>query len=137
MARRNIALLTILLFAATLASAHARVVDTDCAVPRGDRIVLYGTADAPYVFVWDSRDHLRRYHEVSFEQAQSLLDFATLVPPGTRAVVDLCADDYVRAKDRDRIDDAIFVRIIDGTLRGRIGWVLGSDVRGVYRPIKH
>jgi hypothetical protein len=104
---------SLLLAAWSVAAARAA-----CVVQHGDRVVLYGTADDPDVFVWDSRVHLRTYHSGSLQLAEQLMTFATLVPPGTRA-----------------IEDAVAVRILDGPLAGRYGWVLGGDIRGVYHTL--
>jgi hypothetical protein len=106
-----------------------------CVVQHGDRVVLYGTADDPDVFVWDSRVHLRTYHSGSLQVAEQLMTFATLVPPGTRAVAGSCLPRMVDARDRGDVEDAVAVRILDGPLAGRYGWVLGGDIRGVYHTL--
>jgi len=104
----------------------------DCSVHGGDRIVLYGTLDDPDVFVWDSRFRMRSYQAGSFDQAQALLPHAMLAPPGTRAVVSSCLHSFVQLKYTTAPDDAIGIMIVSGPLRGHRGWVLGSDIRGMY-----
>ena len=121
---------SLLLAAWSVAAARAA-----CAVQHGDRVVLYGTADDPDVFVWDSRVHLRTYHSGSLQLAEQLMTFATLVPPGTRAIAGSCLPRMVDARDRGDVEDAVAVRILDGPLAGRYGWVLGGDIRGVYHTL--
>ncbi len=122
--------ISLLVAASSVAAARA-----SCIVQRGDRVVLYGTADDPDVFVWDTRVHLRTYHSGSYEVAEELMTFATLVPPGTRAIAGMCMPRLVNARDRGDVEDAVGVRILDGPLAGRYGWVLGGDIRGVYHTL--
>lgn len=103
----------------------------DCQARPGTHVVLYGTADDPDVFMWDSRFRMRAYQAGSFDQAQLLLPHAMLAPPGTRAVVSECVRNFVQLKYTTETDDAVGVTIVSGPLRGRRGWVLGSDVRGL------
>lgn len=116
-----------------LALLAARPVFADCQAKPGTHIVLYGTSDDPDVFIWDSRFRMRAYQSGSFDQAQLLLPHAILAPPGTRAVVSECVRSFVQLKYTTETDDAIGVTIASGPLRGRRGWVLGSDVRGLVR----
>ncbi|HUN28466.1 MAG TPA: hypothetical protein VMV65_01555 [Alphaproteobacteria bacterium] len=101
----------------------------DCHVRVNDRIVLYGTTDDPDVFVWDSRFRLRDYEGGTFDQMKALLPHATLVRPGTRAMVESCVPGFVQSKYVQQPDDAVGIVIIAGPLRGQRGWVLGSAVR--------
>lgn len=100
-----------------------------CRAPINDRVVLYGTSDDPDVFVWDSRFRLREYESGTFDQMRALLPHATLVRPGTRAMVESCVPDFVQSKYGAGSDDAVGIVIVTGPLRGQRGWVLGSDVR--------
>lgn len=97
----------------------------------GSHVVLYGTADDPDVFVWDSRFRLRSYQGGSWDQAQALLPHALLVPPGTRATIAGCAGNFVQSKYAAVPDDAVGIVIVSGPLKGKAGWVLGADVRRV------
>jgi hypothetical protein len=101
----------------------------DCKVHRGDRIVLYSTTDDPSVLLWDSRSRLREYHAASFDVAQAMLPHAVLVSPGTHAIVTSCVPAYVESPIFEKPDDADGVLVTSGPQRGRILWVLGSDVR--------
>ena len=101
----------------------------DCHVHPNDRVVLYGTTDDPDVFVWDSRFRLRDYEGGTFDQMRALLPHATLVRPGTRAMVESCVSDFVQSKYVPQPDDAIGIVIIAGPLRGQRGWVSGTAIR--------
>jgi hypothetical protein len=101
----------------------------DCHVRPNDRVVLFGTTDDPDVFVWDSRFRLRDYEGGTFDQMKALLPHATLVRPGTRAVVESCVSDFVQSKYVPQPDDAIGIVIIAGPLRGQRGWVIGNAIR--------
>ncbi len=101
----------------------------DCRVHPNDRVVLYGTTDDPDVFVWDSRFRLRDYEGGTFDQMKALLPHATLVRPGTRAVVESCVSDFVQSKYVPQPDDAIGIVITAGPLRGQRGWVIGTAIR--------
>lgn len=107
-----------------------------CKVHTGDHVVLYSTTDDPAVLVWDSRFRLRAYHAASFDEARQLAPHAHLAGPGTRAIVESCVDDFVQSRLTDRPDDAVGIIIVSGPERGQSGWVLGSDVRGIYHPIR-
>lgn len=123
-------LLAFALFLTLLAPANAFA---DCRVRGGDHVVLYGTTDDPDVFVWDSRFRMKSYQSGSFDQAQALLPHAMLAPPGTRAVVSVCVKHFVQLKYTSDQDDAIGITIVTGPLRGKRGWVLGSDIRAIAR----
>lgn len=101
----------------------------DCHVHPNDRIVLFGTTDDPDVFVWDSRFRLRDYEGGTFDQMKALLPHATLVRPGTRALVESCVSDFVQSKYVSQPEDAIGIVIIAGPLRGQRGWVNGDSIR--------
>ncbi|MGA7569799.1 MAG: hypothetical protein WBG27_13150 [Candidatus Aquilonibacter sp.] len=101
----------------------------DCRTYVNDRVVLFGTSDDPDVFVWDSRFRLRDYEGGTFDQMKALLPHATLVRPGTRAVVETCVSDFVQSKYVAQPEDAIGIVITAGPLRGQRGWVLGSAIR--------
>ncbi|HTX55505.1 MAG TPA: hypothetical protein VMD47_00240 [Candidatus Acidoferrales bacterium] len=101
----------------------------DCRVHPNDRVVLYGTTDDPDVFVWDSRFRLRDYEGGTFDQMKALLPHATLVRPGTRAMVESCVADFVQSKYVPQPDDAVGIVITAGPLRGQRGWVIGSAIR--------
>ncbi len=106
----------------------------DCRVHQNDRVVLYGTTDDPDVFVWDSRFRLRDYEGGTFDQMKALLPHATLVRPGTRAVVESCVSDFVQSKYVPQPDDAIGIVITAGPLRGQRGWVSGTAIRPLPSP---
>lgn len=106
----------------------------DCRVhPTGQHVVLYGTVDDPDVFVWDSRLRMRSYQGGSWDQAQALLPHALLVPPGTRAAVSVCVGNFVQSKYAALPDDAVGIVILSGPLKGKLGWVIGTNIRRGYR----
>jgi hypothetical protein len=117
-------LLIVVLLALVPIAVHAQ-----CRSHVNDRVVLYGTSEDPDVFVWDSRFRLRDYEGGTFDQMRALLPHATLVRPGTRAMVESCVADFVQSKYGAGADDAIGIVLVNGPLRGQRGWVLGSDVR--------
>lgn len=126
--RFAIALLAALLATTSLACA-------ECRVHSGDRVVLYGTTDDPDVFVWDSRFRMRSYQGGSWDQAQALLPHALLAPPGTRATVSDCVGNFVQSKYAALPDDAVGIVIVTGPLKGKLGWVIGADIRRDYRRL--
>ncbi|HUA08962.1 MAG TPA: hypothetical protein VMA98_06775 [Candidatus Acidoferrales bacterium] len=101
----------------------------DCRVHQNELVLLYGTSDDPDVFVWDSRFRLRDYEGGTFDQMRALLPHATLVRPGTRAIVESCVANFVQSKYVAQPDDAIGIVITAGPLRGERGWVIGSAIR--------
>ncbi|MGH7737838.1 MAG: hypothetical protein ACREMP_08230 [Candidatus Tyrphobacter sp.] len=111
------------LFASFAAPARACGV-----VPRGS-VVLYGGGDDPAVLLWSSRFNLRAYHRATFDEAQSLVQRAQFVRAGTRARIVGCMRGFVRAPYGLGLDDAVEVRILSGPLRGKSGWISGSDIR--------
>jgi hypothetical protein len=115
--------------AALLLLIVPRAAWADCHVRANQRVVLYGTTDDPDVFVWDSRFRLRDYEGGTFDQMQALLPHATLVRPGTRAMVESCVSDFVQSKYVPQPDDAVGIVIIAGPLRGQRGWVSGTAIR--------
>lgn len=122
---------TISAFVMLLILLAPQVAFADCRVHPDDRVVLYGTADDPDVFVWDSRFRLRDYEGGTFDQMRALLPHATLVRPGTRATVESCVADFVQSKYVSQPDDAIGIIISVGPLRGQRGWVTGSAIRQI------
>lgn len=125
---RKIACVVIAL-AATLLVAQPAL--STCQARADQRVVLYGAGDDPGVFLWDSRFRLRAYHIATFDEAQAMLPRALLAGGGTRAVIMRCLARYVQAPYGLGFDDAVEVRILSGPLRGRTGWVSGSDARRV------
>jgi hypothetical protein len=124
--RRSIVALTI---AAVLSAPCAAPASAACHVRTGERIVLFGLGDDPGVFLWDSLFRLRAYHAASFDEAQALLPHAILLSAGTRAIVIRCYPDDVQPKYSLRPDDAVNVRVLTGTQRGRTGWIIGGDIQ--------
>jgi hypothetical protein len=124
MRRSSLVLVLLLVFAC------AGVANAACRVHQGDKVVLYGTADDPDVFIWDSRFRLRDYEGGSFDEMNALLPHAVLARPGTRAIIESCVSNFVQSKYLMTPDDAVGVRITAGPLRGQRGWVLGSSLRG-------
>lgn len=125
---RRLALALVFALIARPAAAYA-----DCrAFDSGDHVVLYGSSDDPDVFVWDSRFRMRSYQGGSWDQGQALLPHALLAPGGTRASISGCVANFVQSKYAALPDDAVGVVILNGPLKGKIGWVLGSDIRRIY-----
>lgn len=106
-----------------------------CRLHAGDKVVLYSASGDPSVFVWDSPIRLRDYNAATYDEAQQMAARATLVAPGTRALVASCRASYVQSPYSDSPDDAVGITIITGPQRGHNYWVLGGDVRGVYHPM--
>ncbi len=109
--------------------------NADCRLHDGDHVILFGTTDDPAVFVWDSRYRMREYQGGSWDQGQALLPHAFLAPPGTRGIVSSCINNFVQSKYSSLPDDAIGIVIVSGPLKGKMGWVLGADIRGVYHAM--
>jgi hypothetical protein len=128
-----------LFLAILLCVAAAVPASADCKFHAGERIVLFSTGDDPDVLAWDSQYRLRDYHAATFDEAQRLLPHALLLARGTRAVVQTCASNFVVSPFLDRPDDAVEIVILSGPYRTRANqWILGADIRGVYRPLpKH
>jgi hypothetical protein len=108
-----------------------------CRFHAGDKVVLYSASGDPSVFVWDSPVRLREYNAATYDEAQAMAVRATILPPGTRALVASCRAGFVQSPYSNAPDDAVGVTIITGPQRGHNYWVLGSDVRGVYHPMNH
>lgn len=121
LARPVVAVLLALLCALPAAAA--------CQLHARERVVLFGAGDDPGVLLWDSRFRLRAYHAASFDEAQDMIARALLVTAGTRAIVIGCIPQFVQPRYGLTLQDAVDVRILTGPLRGRSGWVLGSDAR--------
>ena len=108
----------------------------DCrSVHRYDRVVLYGTSEDPDVLLWDNRVRMRDYEDGSFDEMNMLLPHAHLLPPGTRAVVQLCISNYVEPSYLKSPTDAVGVLIVTGPLRGHYGWVVASDIRAILHTL--
>ncbi len=120
------------LFAALAIATQAAL--AECRVRTGDRVIVYGTSDDPDVFVWDSRFRMRQYQGGSWDQAQALLPHALLVPPGTHALVSECVSNFVLSKYASVPDDAVGIAIVSGPLKGKLGWIIGADVRQIFHP---
>jgi len=105
----------------------------DCHVHKGEHVALYSTTDDPSVLIWDSRARLRDYHAASFDEAQAMLPHALLVSPGTHGDVVSCIPGYVVSPLFRTPDDAVGVSITNGSSKGAVRWVLGSDVRPLYK----
>jgi hypothetical protein len=125
--RTRSALLLLLLFGLICGVARAG----GCPMQRYDRVVLFGTSDDPDVLLWDTRIRMRGYVDGSFDEMNALLPHARLLAPGTRAVVDACIGSYVQPSYMKSPDDAIGIFVLTGPLKGRYGWILGSDIRAV------
>jgi hypothetical protein len=126
---REFALIAAILLAATV--LLPRYVDAACREPRGAHVVLYGSGGDPDVLIWDSRFRLRAYESGSFDEMNALLPHALLARPGTRAVVRACLANFVESKYLVVPDDAVGIVVTAGPLRGKYGWVIGSDVRAM------
>jgi hypothetical protein len=105
----------------------------DCHVHKGEHVALYSTTDDTSVLIWDSRARLREYHAASFDEAQAMLPHALLVSPGTHGDVVSCIPGYVVSPLFRTPDDAVGVSITNGSSRGAVRWVLGSDVRPLHK----
>jgi hypothetical protein len=117
-------------------ASSANAVAATCRLHTGDKVVLYSASGVPSVFVWDSPVRLRDYNAASYDEAQAMSVRATLVAPGTRALVASCRANFIQSPYSDSPDDAVGITIITGPERGHNYWVLGSDIRGVYHPQK-
>jgi hypothetical protein len=136
MRTRN-AFAAILAFAFAFASRDVAAAGSECRLHSGDKVVLYSSASGdPSVLLWDSPVRLRAYNAATYDEAQAMAARATLVAPGTRALVASCRAGFVQSPYSDTPDDAVGITIITGPERGRNYWVLASDVRGVYHPMK-
>lgn len=107
--------------------AHA----SDCRVHTGTLVALYGTIDDPDVLVWDSRLRLHAYGIATFDESQALLGHALVAHPGTRARIMACVAHDVSQKFSNATEDAMFVSIVSGPLRGHSGWVMESAIRRI------
>jgi hypothetical protein len=129
-------LLAMLLAIATPVSSPAPA----CRLRVGSHVVLFSAGANPAVFVWDSRFRMSDYEAGSFDQAQALLPHAFLAPPGTRAIVESCVARFVQSKYDPHPADAVGIVIVTGSLHGKRGWVMGTDVRldttGVTRRLR-
>ncbi len=132
---RRAAFLAVVLIALVLRPAAAKPAASPCMSRIGQHVVLYSVSDDPQVFVFDTKIRLRDYHAASVDEMQEIAKHAWLVAPGTRAMIVTCEPGFVQSPYFSRPDDAIGVLLLTGSHRGHTGWVLGSDVRGVYHDI--
>ncbi|MEO6912578.1 MAG: hypothetical protein ABI182_00980 [Candidatus Baltobacteraceae bacterium] len=101
----------------------------DCTLRDGARIALYGNSGDPDVFVWDSKQRLLDYSSGTYDVDRMLVPHALLTRPGTRAIVVTCVPNIVHPKFQYAVDDAIGVKILSGSYRGRYGWIKATDMR--------
>lgn len=104
----------------------------DCSRFTGKRVFLFADNYNPDVFVWDSKQRLLDYEAGSWQIARILLPHALLVRAGTPAVVLGCSANIVHPKYRLAPTDAVGVKVIEGSYRGRYGWVLLDDVHAQF-----
>lgn len=129
-------LLALLIVLVAMAAFAQRPVDAACNVHAGQHVVLYSVSDDPEVFVFDTKVRLRNYHAASVDAMREIAEHAWLVAPGTRAEIVTCEAGFVQSPYFSTGEDAIGVLLLTGDHRGHTGWVLGSDVRGVYHPMR-
>jgi hypothetical protein len=116
--------------------AFASNVERVCDVRAGDRVVLSaGTVD-PDVFLWDSRVRLIAYVAGDWGSAKEVLSHATLIAPGTLAVVTSCRMGEAHPNYSAIAQDVIGVRILTGGHRDTWGWVSSDDVHRMRRSKK-
>jgi len=101
-----------------------------CAVAVGEPIMLRSSDFDPDVLVWDSRQRAIDYAGGNIRSAAELLSHTLLSRPGTRAVVTACLSGTVKPKYTSCSLDTVGVKITNGPLRGRYGWVSSDDIRG-------
>jgi hypothetical protein len=82
----------------------------------------------PDVLVWDSRQRAIDYAGGNVHNATELLSHTMLSRPGTRAVVTACLSGTVKPKYTSGSLDTVGVKITNGPLRGRYGWVSSDDI---------
>jgi hypothetical protein len=101
-----------------------------CPVAPGQRIVLASQELDPDVFLWDFSRNLIRYAEGD-EDVAAVLKHTTLVRAYSSAVVLLCKNAVIHSPLANGSDAAylVAVKVTSGTVRGRFGWVLSSDIR--------
>lgn len=104
----------------------------DCSASIGKHVFLFADNYNPDVFVWDSKQRLLDYEAGNWQIARILLPHALLVRAGTQAVVLGCNPNVVHPKYRLAPSDAVGVKVVEGTYRGRYGWVLADDVHAQY-----
>lgn len=134
--RNTVTMLLAFAFLLTFA-ARGLAAGSECRLHAGDKVVLYSSSGSdPSVLLWDSPVRLRAYNAATYDEAQAMAARATLVAPGTRALVASCRPNFVQSPYSDSPDDAVGITVITGPERGHNFWVLGSDVRGVYHKTK-
>lgn len=107
----------------------------DCRVRSGSRVVLYGNSGDPDVFVWDSKQRLLDYSSGTYDVDRMLVPHALLTRPGTRVIVVTCVPNIVHPKFQYAVDDAIGIKILTGSYRGRYGWIKATDMRTTRRDL--
>ncbi|MBC5811299.1 MAG: hypothetical protein GIW95_10700 [Candidatus Eremiobacteraeota bacterium] len=123
------AVLALLMFAAAAPAAAG-----GCPLASGQPIVLASESSDPDVFVWDSRERLVDYAGGHWGSTKAVLTHTRIASPGTRATVVACQSSLARRRGHDENEDVIGVKLTSGPGRGKYGWVLSSEVRGVGRP---
>jgi hypothetical protein len=99
-----------------------------CPTSVGGRVVLSSDAVDPDVFLWDSRDQLVDYVAGHWGSTRTIFSHTVIAKPGTRATVVACYPSIAHPRNSPTPMDAIGVRVVNGALRGRYGWVLSSDL---------
>lgn len=91
-------------------------------------MLLAATTSDPNVFVWDSREDLIAYAAGRYRSVDIVVRHATLVPPGTRAVVVMCRGSVVQRRYIQPAFDAVGIKITVGKFKNRWGWVASDDI---------
>jgi hypothetical protein len=97
----------------------------------GGRVILQSDAVDPDVFVWDSRDRLVEYAAGRWGTTRAVFSHTVLAEPGTQAAVVACVPGIAHPKFAASDQDAIGVRLLSGTYRGKYGWILSGDAHGI------
>lgn len=94
-------------------------------------MLLAATTSDPDVFVWDSREHLIAYAAGKYRSVDTVVRHATLVPPGTPAIVAMCHGGVVQRRYVDQTYDAVGIKVTVGKFRNRWGWVASDDAHAI------
>jgi hypothetical protein len=81
------------------------------------RIILSAPEQNHNVFLWHDRAALQRFAAGKWTSTTSVMASTTLLPPGTKAIVDQCADAH----------SLVGIKLTSGPHRGMYGWVRLSD----------
>jgi hypothetical protein len=100
-----------------------------CKAAVGQRVLLESIDSDPDVFVWDNRFRLIEYAAGNFDKANQVMAHTVLTPPGTHAIVTMCAPATVKPAYDSITYDAIGIKITSGPNRNHWGWVSSEDVR--------